>query len=78
MKIPYVTFGYNELKNQPVITEGMEIICPQCGLLHKIEFGRNIKTGEKTNEVVCYNCNKTGRIYLAGVSGRLIIGIEKK
>ena len=78
MKIPYVTFGGNELKNQPVMTDGMEIICPQCGLLHKIKFGRNVKTGEKTNDIACYSCNQTGKTYLAGLGGRLIIGMKKK
>ena len=76
MKISYVTFGGNELKNQPVITEGMEIICPQCGLLHKIKLGINVETEEK-GDVGFYNCNQTGKIYLAGVGGKLIIGMKR-
>lgn len=75
--IPYVTFGGGELKNQPKTKEGMEIICPDCGQLHKIKYGTNCKTGEKTNDLCCYSCPQTGKTYLAGVNGKLIIGIEK-
>lgn len=75
--IPYVAFGNEELEKCAKITEeGMEIICPHCGQLHKIEYGKNAKTGEKTNSLSFYKCPTTKKTYLAGVDGRLIMGLK--
>ena len=77
MKIPYTVYGNNELKNQPETEEDMEIICPCCGQLHKIKYGKNADTGEKTSMLSSYFCPETNKSYLAGVNGKLIIGVKK-
>ena len=77
MKLSYNCFGNEELKNQPKTEENMEIICPHCGQLHKIRYGRNVDTGEKTSALSSYYCAKTNKNYLASVNNRLIIGIKK-
>ncbi len=75
--IPYVAYENEELKNQPEVKKGMEIICPQCGQLHKIKYGKDAKTGEESNVLSFYSCPATNKDYLAGVNGKSIIGIKK-
>ena len=67
-----ISFGNEELKNQPEIKENEEIVCPHCGQLHKIKCGTNVKTGEKTNSLSCYSCPSSRKTYLAGVIGKMI------
>jgi len=74
---PYVAYGNEELKNQPEAKKGMEIICPHCGQLHKLEYGTDAKTGEESDTLSFYSCPITGKDYLAGVNGKLIIGLKK-
>ena len=76
-KISYIAFGNEELKNQPEVKKGMEIICPQCGQLHKINLAKGVDRGEETTSLCSYNCSTTGKMYLAGVNGKLIIGVKK-
>jgi len=75
--LSYTTFGEEELENQPKTEEGMEIICPHCGLLHKIKYGISCSTGKKVDTLSSYSCPQTGKTYLAGVNGKLVIGIKK-
>ncbi len=74
MKIPYIKFMNDQLKNQPSIKENDEIICPHCGQLHKILFGTDVKTKKKTNSLGSYRCGK--KSYLAVVNGKLIMGLK--
>ena len=74
--IPYIGFGNDQLKNQPEVKEGMEIICKVCGLLHKIEFATDSKTGKKDNILGFYKCPQTKDMYLASVSGKLCMGVK--
>ena len=74
MSTPYIGFSGDQLENQPDMVEGMEIICPQCGLLHTVEFGKDTKTRKKTNLIGFYKCGESTR--LAGVGGKLTIGLQ--
>jgi len=59
-----------ETKNQPGIKEG-------CGLLHKSKYGRSGDTGEKSSLISFNKCPSTNKIYLAGVNGKMIIGMKR-
>lgn len=72
MKIPYTIFGNDQLKTQPYLRDGDGIICPHCRDIHHVQYGTN-EMGKKTDALMSYNCGK--KTYLAGINGKLIIGI---
>ena len=74
MTIPYIGFGNEQLEKQPIIRDGDGIICPHCGDVHHVQAGTDMKTGEKTDSILSYTCG--AKTYLAGVSGKLVIGAK--
>ena len=46
------------------------VICPHCGEEHDVEFGKNAETGEISELLAFYKCNKTGKAYLYGLDGK--------
>lgn len=70
--VPRILVGNDEIKNRPSITDGELIYCKRCGGEHKAEFGTS--KGQKTNLLICMRCDKTGRVYLIGVDGKLLPG----
>lgn len=68
-KEPYVAFGNEELANLPKL--GDEIVCPKCGMFHKIIYGKkklDDGTEVETKTLAGYKCK--GKLYLAGVNGK--------
>lgn len=72
MKIPYIGFGNEQLEKQPILRDGDGIICPHCGDVHHVQAGINDK-GQKTDSLLSFNCGE--ETCLAGINGKLIIGI---
>lgn len=76
MAIPYIGFANNELEKQPRIRIGDGIICPHCEEVHYVHGGINVETKEETDSLLFYRCKKTGKSHLAGISGKLIVGLK--
>lgn len=72
-KIPYIGFGNETLEKQAPMKKGDMIDCPRCGGKHPVKCGTNDE-GEESNILMFYSCG--GKIYLAGVEGKRIIGIK--
>lgn len=74
MGMPYVSFSGDELKNQPAIKKGDEIICPKCGMLHKIFLSTDVKSGIECDLAGLYKCGEDTK--LATIAGKLVIGLK--
>jgi len=67
MSIPYVAFGNDELKKLPKLNN--EVLCPRCGIMHKIIFGKKVLddgTEVEYKDLAAYKCK--GKLFLAGVT----------
>lgn len=73
MKIPYVGFTNNTLGKQPRLQDGDMIVCRRCGQTHSVEATTD-SAGNKTDLLLVYKCGE--ELYLAGVDGRCVDGIE--
>lgn len=73
MKTPYVGFANDQLENQPTIKKGDEVICPGCGMLHKIKYGKD-SDGNESDMLGFYNCGE--KIMLASINGKLVTGLK--
>lgn len=71
--IPYLAIGNNELIGQPNVKEGDWIECPHCGKSHQLQFGRDVKTGEKSQLIGFYECGDN--LYVGAVNGKSLCGI---
>jgi len=72
-----IDIGNNELENLPKL--GKNIICPHCGKIHKIEYGKRIlDSGEKVEDrtVAFVKCGEDE--YLVGIDGFDITSLLKK
>lgn len=65
MSVPYVGFGNETLARQPTAEVGQVVDCPRCG-------GEHALTGSTT--LMFIKCGAAS--YLAGVSGRLVLGLK--
>lgn len=73
MKTPYIGFGNEQLENQPIVKKGDEIICPDCGMLHKIKYGKD-SDGNESDMLGFYNCGE--KTMLASINGKLVAGLK--
>lgn len=69
-KIPYVGFGNDTLRVQPVLNIGDSINCPKCGGQHTVHGGKD-EQGKETNLLLIYNCGE--KSYMAGLAGRSVM-----
>jgi len=67
MSRPYIGFSNETLENLPTIKAGDEIICPLCGDLHVV-------ADSDPPMLLSYECG--GKTYLAGINGRLTLGVK--
>jgi len=67
-EIPFVAFSNNELdEKQPA---GDKAKCPKCGKNHKIEYGKDKKTGKISKMIGFVNCGKN--CYMVSLDGKII------
>jgi len=72
-----LTFGNEELAESPKL--GNEILCPRCGKMHKIIYGKKVlEDGTKVEYkgLAAYKCK--GKLILAGVKGRDVTLYQRK
>jgi len=77
MSIPFVAFGNDELANLPALDN--KVLCPQCGKMHKIIYGKRIlEDGAEIEDrtIAGYKCKR--ELYLAGVDGKDVTGLFEK
>jgi len=65
-KIPFISVGNNELKDNKKLKKGNLIDCPHCLKKHKVELGKT-SDGVETDSLMFYKCGKN--LYLCGVDG---------
>lgn len=70
-EIPFVSFGNDELSQQPDIGEGDFVACPNCGEPHKVEVSTSDAGNCMTLEF--YKCGE--QLYLAGVDGKSVVDL---
>jgi len=68
--IGYFAVGNEELKNQP--KAGKFTNCPNCKKKHKVQYGKDTKTGEIDTIVGFVNCSSNGKAYLVAINQILI------
>lgn len=72
-KTPYIGFGLDTLEKRPEMKIGDVITCPYCKKRHRIK-GAKSESGEMDNILLFFKCR--GKIYLAGVAGKSVIGLK--
>ena len=72
-ELPFVAFSNEELEDcEPL---GEEVICPNCGEKHKVEYGEKVlEDGSKVpSKLLAFTkCDKNDATYLVGIEGKLI------
>jgi len=68
--VPYFAVGNNELEKQPKVSK--TCICPNCKKKHKIDYGKDVKTGEVSTILAFVNCPKSKSSYLVAVNQKII------
>lgn len=70
-KTPYVGFGNDTLRKQPIMQIGDKLLCSKCGAVHVIRGGIDQETGKETDLLMFYTCGE--KSYLAAVAGRSVL-----
>jgi len=60
--------SWKELQDSPPLHIGEMILCPHCEDAHAVEGGRNIDTGEVSEQILFYKCGE--KVYVAGIEGK--------
>jgi len=68
--VPYFAIGNNELEGQPKV--GKTCICPNCKKKHKVDYGKDVKTGEVSTILAFVNCPKSEISYLVAVNQKIL------
>jgi hypothetical protein len=69
MKIPYIGYGNDTLRDLPRVKEGDEVFCDKCGARHPLEAATNTETGAKS-DIYFYRCGE--KTFLGAVGGKLV------
>jgi hypothetical protein len=67
----FLAVGNGELEGQPSAKKGDMFDCPHCLDKHPLECGKT-PGGQESDLLLFYKCPRTGSIYLAGISGKLL------
>jgi hypothetical protein len=77
MSTPFVAFGNEELAKLPTL--GKKVLCPRCGKMHKVIFGkRKLDNGIEIESKAIAFVKCRGRLFLAGVDGKDVTSYQRK